>query len=207
MTHRRDRGRPRAHPAHRRHVELVHAGAARASSRMSASSRKAWRPWPSRTRSSTARTPSRLVVGPGEVRFEDVTFHYGRESGVFERLSLTVRPGEKIGLVGPSGAGKSTLVSLASAPARPRGRAHPDRRAGHRRRDAGYPARRDRRRDAGHLAAPPLDPGQHRLRPALGGRPSRSSRRSSSPMRRFHPAARGPQGPARLRGAGRASGA
>ena len=53
-----------------------------------------------------------LVVGPGEVRFQDVTFHYGRESGVFDRLSLTVRPGEKIGLVGPSGAGKSTLVSL-----------------------------------------------------------------------------------------------
>jgi ATP-binding cassette subfamily B multidrug efflux pump len=53
-----------------------------------------------------------LAVGEGEVRFEDVTFHYGRSDGVFERLALTVRPGEKIGLVGPSGAGKSTLVSL-----------------------------------------------------------------------------------------------
>jgi ATP-binding cassette subfamily B multidrug efflux pump len=53
-----------------------------------------------------------LVVRKGEVRFEDVTFHYGRETGVFDRLSLTVRPGEKIGLVGPSGAGKSTLISL-----------------------------------------------------------------------------------------------
>jgi ATP-binding cassette subfamily B multidrug efflux pump len=53
-----------------------------------------------------------LEVSRGEVRFEDVTFHYGRGAGVFERLSLTVRPGEKVGVVGPSGAGKSTLVSL-----------------------------------------------------------------------------------------------
>jgi ATP-binding cassette subfamily B multidrug efflux pump len=53
-----------------------------------------------------------LVVRTGEVRFENVTFHYGREEGVFEGLSLTVRPGEKVGLVGPSGAGKSTFVNL-----------------------------------------------------------------------------------------------
>ena len=53
-----------------------------------------------------------LVVSEGEVRFEHVTFHYGKESGVFDDLTLTVRPGEKIGLVGPSGAGKSTLVNL-----------------------------------------------------------------------------------------------
>ncbi|MEJ1160044.1 ABC transporter ATP-binding protein [Prosthecomicrobium sp. N25] len=53
-----------------------------------------------------------LTVDRGEIRFEDVAFHYGRESGVIEGLSLTVRPGEKIGLVGRSGAGKSTLVNL-----------------------------------------------------------------------------------------------
>ncbi|MBZ8134868.1 ABC transporter ATP-binding protein [Afifella sp. IM 167] len=53
-----------------------------------------------------------LAVGGGEIRFENVTFHYGRPSGVIENLSLTVRPGERIGLVGVSGAGKSTLVSL-----------------------------------------------------------------------------------------------
>ncbi|MDQ4135405.1 MAG: ABC transporter ATP-binding protein/permease, partial [Pseudomonadota bacterium] len=53
-----------------------------------------------------------LTVRAGEVRFEDATFHYGRGEGVFERLSLTIRPGEKVGLVGPSGAGKSTLVNL-----------------------------------------------------------------------------------------------
>jgi ATP-binding cassette subfamily B multidrug efflux pump len=53
-----------------------------------------------------------VVIAKGEVRFDDVTFHYGRDNGVFDHLSLTVRPGEKIGLVGPSGAGKSTLISL-----------------------------------------------------------------------------------------------
>jgi ATP-binding cassette subfamily B multidrug efflux pump len=53
-----------------------------------------------------------LVVTQGEVRFEEVRFHYGNEHGVFERLSMVVRPGEKIGLVGPSGAGKSTLINL-----------------------------------------------------------------------------------------------
>jgi ATP-binding cassette subfamily B multidrug efflux pump len=53
-----------------------------------------------------------LAVGRGEVRFEHVRFHYGKGGGVFEDLSLVVRPGERIGLVGRSGAGKSTLVNL-----------------------------------------------------------------------------------------------
>jgi ATP-binding cassette subfamily B multidrug efflux pump len=53
-----------------------------------------------------------LTVTRGEIRFEDVSFHYGRESGVIDHLSLTVQPGERVGLVGRSGAGKSTLVNL-----------------------------------------------------------------------------------------------
>jgi ATP-binding cassette, subfamily B, multidrug efflux pump len=53
-----------------------------------------------------------LAVTRGEVKFENVRFGYGRESGLIDGLSLTVRAGEKIGLVGRSGAGKSTLVSL-----------------------------------------------------------------------------------------------
>ncbi|MBC8130614.1 MAG: ABC transporter ATP-binding protein [Rhizobiaceae bacterium] len=53
-----------------------------------------------------------LTVHKGEIRFEDVVFHYGKGAGVIDRLSLTIRPGEKIGLVGRSGAGKTTLVNL-----------------------------------------------------------------------------------------------
>jgi ATP-binding cassette subfamily B multidrug efflux pump len=53
-----------------------------------------------------------LVVSKGEIRFEDVSFHYGRETGVIDHLSLVVKPGERVGVVGRSGAGKSTLVNL-----------------------------------------------------------------------------------------------
>ncbi len=53
-----------------------------------------------------------LRAPKGAVRFDNVSFHYGKGSGVIEGLSLDIRPGEKIGLVGRSGAGKTTLVSL-----------------------------------------------------------------------------------------------
>jgi ATP-binding cassette subfamily B multidrug efflux pump len=53
-----------------------------------------------------------LAVSHGEVRFEDVSFAYGGQKPVIDHLNLTIRPGEKIGLVGRSGAGKSTIVNL-----------------------------------------------------------------------------------------------
>jgi ATP-binding cassette subfamily B multidrug efflux pump len=53
-----------------------------------------------------------LKVTRGEIAFADVRFGYGRESGLIDGLTLTVKPGERIGLVGRSGAGKSTLVNL-----------------------------------------------------------------------------------------------
>ena len=58
--------------------------------------------------------PDAKDIGPvrGDIRFEHVTFHYGKQGGVIEGLDLHVRPGEKVGLVGRSGAGKSTLVNL-----------------------------------------------------------------------------------------------
>jgi len=55
-----------------------------------------------------------LAVPRGEIRFEDVSFNYSRRDAppVLDRLNLTIRPGERVGLVGRSGAGKSTLVNL-----------------------------------------------------------------------------------------------
>ena len=55
-----------------------------------------------------------LEVPRGEIRFEHLTFTYGRADGrrVLDDLNLVIRPGERVGLVGRSGAGKSTLVNL-----------------------------------------------------------------------------------------------
>ena len=53
-----------------------------------------------------------LQVTQGAVEFKDVSFNYNDERQVLDGLNLTVRPGEKIGLVGRSGAGKSTLINL-----------------------------------------------------------------------------------------------
>jgi ATP-binding cassette, subfamily B, multidrug efflux pump len=53
-----------------------------------------------------------LAVRAGRIEFKNVSFGYGREVGVLANFNLTIRPGEKIGLVGRSGAGKSTVVNL-----------------------------------------------------------------------------------------------
>jgi ATP-binding cassette subfamily B multidrug efflux pump len=53
-----------------------------------------------------------LASARGAIRFENVSFHYGKGAGVIENFSLSIAPGEKVGLVGRSGAGKSTLVNL-----------------------------------------------------------------------------------------------
>lgn len=53
-----------------------------------------------------------LSVPEGSVEFDRVRFHYGKDAGVIEALSLKVGGGEKIGLVGRSGAGKTTLTNL-----------------------------------------------------------------------------------------------
>jgi ATP-binding cassette subfamily B multidrug efflux pump len=58
-----------------------------------------------------------LKVVSGDIRYENICFNYGKHRledgrGVLDRLSLRIRPGEKVGIVGRSGAGKSTLVSL-----------------------------------------------------------------------------------------------
>ena len=57
-----------------------------------------------------------LEVSRGEIRFEDVRFGYGQlargGAAVIDDLTLSIAPGERVGVVGRSGAGKSTLVAL-----------------------------------------------------------------------------------------------
>jgi len=53
-----------------------------------------------------------LKVDKGRITFDNVSFHYGENSGVIDKLNLNIKAGEKVGLVGRSGAGKSTLVNL-----------------------------------------------------------------------------------------------
>lgn len=59
-----------------------------------------------------ARAAGRLSADKGEIVFDHVRFHYGKDGGVINDLSLTIEPGEKIGLVGRSGAGKTTLTNV-----------------------------------------------------------------------------------------------
>lgn len=53
-----------------------------------------------------------LKLTKGCIEISDLSHHYGRGQGGLDRISVTIKPGEKIGLVGRSGAGKSTLVKL-----------------------------------------------------------------------------------------------
>lgn len=53
-----------------------------------------------------------LEVMQGAIEIRHLSHHYGRERGGLDGINLTIKAGEKVGLVGPSGAGKSTLVKL-----------------------------------------------------------------------------------------------
>jgi ATP-binding cassette subfamily B multidrug efflux pump len=53
-----------------------------------------------------------LEFRKGLIQIDGISHHYGRGFGGLQSLSLTIQPGEKIGVVGRSGAGKSTLVKL-----------------------------------------------------------------------------------------------
>jgi len=48
----------------------------------------------------------------GEIKFEDVSFHYVPDLDVLKGITLTIKPGDNVALVGSTGAGKSTFVTL-----------------------------------------------------------------------------------------------
>lgn len=54
---------------------------------------------------------SALDVKRGKIEFKNVSFKY-KNKYVLRDLNLTIKPGERVGIVGPSGAGKTTLVNL-----------------------------------------------------------------------------------------------
>lgn len=53
-----------------------------------------------------------LRPGPGEIRFDNVSFAYPESPPVFEGFDLTLAAGKMTALVGPSGGGKSTILNL-----------------------------------------------------------------------------------------------
>ena len=58
----------------------------------------------------------KLAVSKGNIEFKTLHFNYGKavedNREIISGLNLTIKPGEKVGLVGRSGAGKSTIANL-----------------------------------------------------------------------------------------------
>ena len=186
---RRDRRRQRAGAPAEPDVGLDPALDHHRSSRASARSRTAWPPIARPNDDARpARRRRRSSWRDGAIAFENVTFRYGEGERVIDDLSLSIRPGREGGAGRPVGRRQVDARQPAPALLRARGGAHPDRRAGHRRRHAGIAPRGDRHGDAGHLAAAPLGARQHQLRPPG----SRRSGDRARPRRRRAPTASSP---------------
>ncbi len=57
-----------------------------------------------------AENPTPLLKG--DIRFEDMHFHYSEQEQVFKNFNLHIQPGESVALVGHTGAGKSSIAKL-----------------------------------------------------------------------------------------------
>lgn len=53
-----------------------------------------------------------LKIEKGEIIFDQVSFYYTRNQNIFENKTVTIHPGQKVGLIGYSGSGKTTFVNL-----------------------------------------------------------------------------------------------
>ena len=107
-----------------------------------------------------------LVKSGAAIAFNNISFRYPGGLKVFDKFSLRLQPGQRVGLVGQSGGGKSSLfVLLQRFYDVQHGSITIDGQnisQGH----AAEPARGDLGGAAGHLAVPALDHGKHPLRPA-----------------------------------------
>ena len=112
----------------------------------------------------SARTLGRAA---GALRFEGVSVRYGDKSALSD-LELSVRAGERVGIVGPSGAGKTTLLHLVPRLLDPSVRSFASRRNGRPRRHPGLAAQAGRAGGAGPLSLRRFGGGERR-----GGRTGR----------------------------------
>ena len=66
-----------------------------------------------------------VALAPGPLRLDDVSYHYAdQDAPALSGVTLSLRPGQTLGLVGPTGAGKSTLLRVLLRQATPqRGKA------------------------------------------------------------------------------------
>ena len=53
-----------------------------------------------------------LKLTKAQIEFKNVDFGYRAKNGVFKKFNLTIKPGERVGLVGVSGSGKTSLINL-----------------------------------------------------------------------------------------------
>ena len=106
-----------------------------------------------------------LIVRAGAIRFEQICFAHPDGLQVFDRLELSIRAGEKVGLVGPSGAGQIHAGEAAAPAIRTANRADTDRRPEYRACHLGFAERSDRRSAASRERFPPGDPRQYPLLP------------------------------------------
>lgn len=59
------------------------------------------------------KSPQKLTMHRGGIRLSNVTFiHDGQKQPIFDGMNISIKPGEKVGLVGRSGSGKTTLTKL-----------------------------------------------------------------------------------------------
>ena len=105
-----------------------------------------------------------IRIDAGEIRFDRVAFRYGAHTvPLYQDLSVTIRAGERVGLVGPSGSGKTTFVKLIQRLYDVTGGRVLIDGQDVRPCDASVAPLPDRHRPAGADPVPPLAGGEHRL--------------------------------------------